>query len=231
MAGRGHRSRVQRARQRARVARHRLERSDPLWPAQVTVLVAILLGLLLPSQLTIGPSWALPALEAALLAGLIVATPRSPEAEGPRYRRPRIALISVVSAANVVSLFLLADGLVEGRRHDGRALLVGGAILWVTLVLLFAVWFWEIDRGGPVRRLHGFDDDPHFLFPQEELGDQQWRATLADYLYVSLANSTSFGPGDAMPMTHLSKLLMGLQSLASLMTLAVVLAYAINNLQ
>jgi hypothetical protein len=208
-------------------------RRDPLWPGQLALLAAIGLGVALPNQLTVGPSWALPGFEAAVLAGMIGMTPRRPDRESPRRRGLRLAMAGLVSAVNVVALFLLARSLVAGSHQSGRSLLVAGAVLWLTSVLLFAVWFWEFDGDGPVRRANCDSGPPDFQFREMEHEGwswSEWQAGFGDYLYLSLTNASTFGPAETAPVSEQAKLLMGIQTLASLTTTTIVLAYAINNL-
>ncbi|MEA2124306.1 MAG: hypothetical protein QOI80_1088 [Solirubrobacteraceae bacterium] len=210
-----------------------LERRDPFWPAQLAVLCAIALGVALPSHLTIGTPWLVPAVEAVLLVGLVLTTPAPPTEHDQRRRFLRIGLVGVVSAVNVISLFVLAQALLENSKVSGRTLLEGGVILWLTAVLLFAVWFWELDRGGPVRRLLDDERLPDFLFPtmyEEDWTPEDWRPQLVDYLYLSLVNASGFSPAETIPLTRTAKVLMSVQTLASLTTLAVTLAYAVGNL-
>jgi hypothetical protein len=214
----------------------RLRRRDPFWPAQLALLFAILLAVALPAHLTIGEPWLAPAIEAALFVGLVVTAPTPPTKHDQLWRRLRIGTVGIVSAMNVISLLVLAQSLVDGATVDGRALLQGGAILWLTAVLLFAVWFWELDRGGPVRRLLTDDRNPDFVFPQMEErdffpGDDDWRPGLDDYLYLSLSNAASLTPPEnTVPLTITARLLLAIQTLASLTTFTVILSYAINNL-
>jgi hypothetical protein len=211
----------------------RLKRRNPFWPAQLTVLIAILMGFALPSHLTLGEPWLAPAIEAILLIGLVVMTPRSPKEHVQSRRLMRISLVGVVSAGNVVALFILTQSLVQGSDVGGRTLLEGGAILWLTAVLLFAVWFWELDRGGPVRRLLSEERQPDFLFPamqDDKWSPHDWDPQLSDYLYLSLNNAASFSPAESMPLTRTAKLLMSIQTLASLATMTIILAYAVGNL-
>jgi uncharacterized membrane protein len=216
---------------RVHAARAALDRRDPLWPGQVALLVAIALGLALPPQLTVGPPWVLPGCEAAVLVGVIGMTPRPSTREHPRRRALRLALVGLVSAINVIALFLLVRSLSGGSRESGQSLLVAGAVLWLTAVLLFAIWFWEFDGDGPIGRACGGDAPPDFLFPQMECdGWRDWRPRFADYLYLSLTNASTFGPAETVPLTTEAKLLMGIQTIASLATTTIVLAYAINNL-
>jgi hypothetical protein len=213
--------------------RDRLDRLDPFWFAQLTVLAAILLGVALPSHLTLGTPWVVPAVETVLLIGLVLTTPRPPTQHDETRRRLRIGLVSVVSAVNVVAHFLLAQALVAGAHVTGRTLLEGGVLLWLTAVLLFAVWYWELDRGGPVRRLLDEERLPDFLFPtmhNDEWSDDDWRPQVIDYLYLSLTNAASFSPGETIPLTRTAKVLMALQTLASLTVMTIVLAYAVGNL-
>jgi hypothetical protein len=226
------RQRFSRAHRLAQEAPAHLERRNPVWPAQLTLLVAIALGLALPDQLTIGKPWLLPALEGALLLALFVTTPRNPSDEDQRRRWARISLVALVSAANVFALILLTDALLQGGKESGRDLLVGGAVLWLTAVLLFGIWYWELDRGGPIRRLTGKTREPDFLFAQEsEQGWNDWRAGLTDYIYLSLTNAASFSSSeDTTPVTRQAKLLLSLQTIASLLTTTIVVAYAVNNL-
>jgi uncharacterized membrane protein len=216
---------------RADAVRAALERRDPLWPGQVALLAAIALGLALPRQLTIAPPWVLPGCEAAVLVAVIAMTPRRSTREHPRRRALRLALVGLVSAINVIALFLLVGSLTGARRESGGSLLVAGAVLWLTAVLLFAIWFWEFDGDGPIDRALGPHAPPDFLFPQMECdGWRDWRPRFADYLYLSLTNASTFGPAETAPLTTEAKLLMGIQTLASLTTTTIVLAYAINNL-
>jgi hypothetical protein len=208
----------------------RLGKSDAFWPAQLATLAAIVLYLALPEKLTIGPSWLLPALEGVLLVALVIATPRPPTADAPRRRQLAIGLTGLVSGVNLFSLFLLAHYLVQGGKAGGHALILAGVVLWVTNVLVFGQWYWELDRGGPVARVLDVDARPDFLFPQ--MSDPAlaagWMPGFVDYLYVSYTNATAFSPTDTMPLTPTAKLLMTCQSLAALVTVGLVVARAVN---
>jgi uncharacterized membrane protein len=208
-------------------------RRDPFWPAQVTVLAAILLSLDLPSYLTIKIVWLIPAIEGVLLVGLVVLTPRMGEL-GTRRRALALSLIGLVSATNVLNLILLVHRLLHGPATSGRALVLAGVEIWITNILLFAVWYWELDRGGPLARREAQLRAPDFLFPQmteHDLGGMNWRATYVDYLYTSFTNASAFSPTDTMPLTPIAKMAMLVQSLASLVTIGMVLARAVNILQ
>jgi uncharacterized membrane protein len=199
-----------------------------------TVLAAIALQVTLPERLTVGPSWLLPALEGALLVGLAMATPRELEHEHPRRRAIALGLTAIVSAANVFSLAALTHFLLHHRVSNGRELVVAGMLIWLTNFLIFALWYWELDRGGPGRRAAGHDAAPDFLFPQmtdDRIEPRGWRPRFIDYLYVSLTNATAFSPTDTMPLTPMAKSVMGGQALVSLVTIGLIVARAVNILK
>jgi uncharacterized membrane protein len=205
--------------------------SEPFWPAQATVLAAIGLQLLLPARLTAGPAWLIPALEGMLLVGLFLATPRQLEYEHPRRRRAALGLIAFVSAANVFSLGALTRYLLHHNVSEGRRLIVSGTLIWLTNFLIFALWYWELDRGGPGRRAAGQDGVPDFLFPQmqdDRIEPLDWRPRFLDYLYVSLTNAAAFSPTDTMPLSPMAKGVMGVQGLVSLVTIGLIVSRAVN---
>ncbi len=202
-----------------------------MWPAQLTVLVAIGLQFTLPERLTVGPSWLLPALEGVLVIGLAMATPRELEHEHALRRRAAVGLVALVSAANIFSLVALTHYLLHHNVSNGRELIVAGMLIWLTNFLIFGLWYWEIDRGGPGRRAAGHDGPPDFLFPQmsdDRIEPVDWRPGFIDYLYVSLTNATAFSPTDTMPLTVMAKSIMGIQSIVSLVTIGLVVSRAVN---
>ncbi len=205
--------------------------SEPFWPAQATILAAIALQLLLPKRLTAGPPWLIPSLEGALLLGMFMATPNQLEHEHPRRRRVALSLTAFVSAANVYSLIALTHLLLHSHVDNGRELITSGVLIWLTNFLIFALWYWEADRGGPGRRAAGHDGPPDFLFPQmadDRIEPLAWRPRFIDYLYVSLTNATAFSPTDTMPLTATAKSIMGVQSLVSLVTIGLIVSRAVN---
>ena len=204
---------------------------ESIWPAQATVLAAIGLQLLLPERLTAGPIWLLPTLEGLLLVAFATATPRQLEHEHHLRRELALGLTALVSVANAASLVLLCRELLGHGVTNGRQLIVAGALIWLTNVLIFGLWYWQIDRGGPGRRVAGHDGQPDFLFPQmddDRIQPANWRPRLVDYLYTSLTNGIAFSPTDTMPLTAPAKSLMGLQSIVSFVTVGLVVARAVN---
>jgi hypothetical protein len=209
-----------------------LERDDPLWPGQVAIAASLALYLLLPPRLSVGPRWLVPAAELALLIALVVATPIRGRGD-VRRRQFAIAVVLVATIANLVSVALLTHYLIVGGHARGADLIDGGAVIWCTNLLLFAVWYWELDRGGPVplARRGGAPEPPDFLFPQmsdDRYAPPGWKPRFRDYLYVSLTNQTAFSPTDAMPLSARIKLLMSAQAVAALVTVGIIVARAVN---
>ena len=200
-------------------------------PPLLTVVGAIALQLLLPPRLVVGPKWILPSLEGLMLVGLLVVSPqRMVQAEHLPTRRISLAIAALVSLANATSLALLIHFLLHHNVTNGRQLVISGTLIWLTNVLIFALWYWEADRGGPGVRAAGDDGRPDFLFPQmsDDRWSPGWRPMFMDYLYVSLTNATAFSPTDAMPLSITAKTVMGLQSLISLVTIGLVVSRAVN---
>jgi len=209
----------------------RIERGDPYWPAQLAVAITITLNLALSEKVTLGPSWVAPLIEGVLLAVLVVVAPARATTHSRGRRSFALAVIGVVSLMNIISLGLLVHYLVNGGQVGGRQLILSGGMLLATNVLLFAVWFWELDRGGPARRFGDPSPRPDFQFPQMEnpqLAPNGWRPGFMDYLYTSLTNATAFSPTDTMPLSHTAKAIMATQSVTSLITVGLVVARAVN---
>jgi len=208
-----------------------VERWLPFWEPQLVVACAIALQLALSADVTVGPSWLFPAMEGALLVGLVIASPHRNVRHSPLRRHVAIGMIALVSAANIVSLVLLSHRLLHGGKENGRALILSGIVLWCTNILLFALWYWEVDRGGPVARAGNEQRLPDFLFVQMDkfqFAPKDWRPQLIDYLYLSFTNATAFSPTDTMPLTPIAKWLMTGQAIASLVTVGLVVARAVN---
>lgn len=213
----------------------RATQGEPRWAVTAVILVAIALQLMLPHRLAFQPYWALPVLEVVLLAGIIAGNPRRVE---PRTRWLRVlglVLMGVISLANGWAAVRLVAGLVNGTEGgDAGPLLLTGGGIWLTNVIVFALWYWEWDRGGPMARVLGRHQFADFLFVQmqsPETAPQDWEPGFLDYLYLSFTNSTAFSPTDVMPLSHWAKMLMMLQSSVSLVTVVLVVARAVNIFQ
>ena len=201
-------------------------------PALVAAVAAAALQVVLPDRLIVGlgPRWLLPGLQGVLAAVLLVAVPGRITRESTRLRSLSLLLIAVINIANFVSLGELLKALLYGGAGGGRALIIASAPVWLTNVIVFALWYWELDRGGPAARLQPEHRRPDFLFPQmaSPAAAPGWTPSFIDYLYTSFTNATAFSPTDTMPLTAWAKFLMMLQSLAALVTVAVVVSRAVN---
>jgi uncharacterized membrane protein len=213
----------------------RATQGEPRWAVTAVILVAVALQWMLPHRLAFQPYWALPLLELVLLAGLIAANPRRVEPSTRWLRGWGLALTGAISVANGWSAVRLVTGLVNGTEgtEAGPLLLTGGGI-WLTNVIVFALWYWEWDRGGPMARVRGQVQYADFLFVQmqsPQTAPPDWEPAFLDYLYLSFTNSTAFSPTDVMPLSRWAKMLMMLQSSVSLVTVVLVVARAVNILQ
>jgi len=201
----------------------------------VAVLVAIGLQIVLPERLIegLGPRWLIPVLEGVLLAALLITNPHRHGREESALRWLSLAMIAVITVANLVALGELIRSLLVYTSTGGRTLVYASVPIWITNVIVFGLWYWELDRGGVTARMQVSHRRPDFLFPQMSVPGSSpgWAPQFVDYLYTSFTNATAFSPTDTMPLTPLAKLLMMLQSLASLLTVALVISRAINILK
>ncbi|WP_245603667.1 hypothetical protein [Intrasporangium oryzae] len=211
-------------------------------PPTVAVVVAVLAYAVLPEGLLVGPRFAIPAIELALLGVLLVTNPRRMVRQTQWSRAASIALACVVIATNLLALGMLVRTLTSSKAQ-GTSLLLAGMQVWLTNVIGFGLLFWEIDRGGPVAR-HTLARErlapADWRFSQDENQDavrevatgssarSNWRPAFIDYLYVSLTNSSAFSPTDTMPLTGRAKALMGLEATAALLTSLLVVARAVG---
>lgn len=208
--------------------------------------MAIGLYAALPDTLVLGPRVVVPAVEIALLVPLVAFNPRRMTRETRLMRRLSITLVLVTAAANAVALFLLVRLLVQGGTSDGRQLLLAAAQVWLTNIIVFALAFWELDRGGPVRRTQVSRRNlpvADFRFPQDEDHDavqevaagssvvSGWTPGFVDYLYVSVTNSSAFSPTDTMPLSARAKLLMGIESVSAVLLSVLVISRGVSLLQ
>jgi uncharacterized membrane protein len=193
---------------------------------------AITLQVALPDGLSVASRFLLPAVETAILLVLLAINPRRIDRVSRPLRFLGLTLIAVASLANGYSAVVLIRGLVDGSQGaTAGPLLASGGAIYLTNVLVFALWYWELDRGGPASRALALRTTPDFLFPQmstPHIADPNWEPRFADYLYVSFTNATAFSPTDTMPLTRWAKMTMLLQSTIALVTIALVIARVVN---
>ena len=200
-------------------------------PPIAAAIAALVLYVALPERFLVGPRYLVPALEAAVLIPLLIASPNRITHESRNLRSIGLTLIGLINAANVGSLILLVHHLLHGGKASGQGLIYAAIAIWVTNVLVFALWFWEIDRGGPVARCQPEHRQPDFLFPQMETpqcAPPGWVPRFLDYLWVAFTNASAFSPTDVLPLTTVVKMAMLMEATTSLTTIAVVAARAVN---
>jgi hypothetical protein len=204
--------------------------AEPRWPAAVALVAAGCMYLGLPEQLSVGPRWLLLSIILVLLAPLVI-THRS-----GRYRLNHIlALVAdaILTIFLIGSLTFLVQGL-PSHRETPQALLRSAAGLWLTNILVFALWYWRLDAGGPHAREHASGPiKSAFLFPQmtrPQTGENgtPWYPHFVDYLFLAFNTSTAFSPTDTSVLSRRAKLAMMAQALISLMILALLAARAVN---
>ena len=226
--------------------RHQVHPGEPRLPAAIAVLAAVALYALLPTKLLLGPRFVVPGLELLLFLPLLGANPRRMTRQNRLLRRLSIGLVLLIAASNAVALVILVHELVAGKTSNPVSLLLAAGQVWVTNILMFALTFWELDRGGPVTRtqihrprLPAAD----FRFPQDEDHDaitevarrssakSGWAPGFVDYLYVSITNSSAFSPTDTMPLSPRVKMLMALESVSALVLSVIVISYGVGQLK
>jgi uncharacterized membrane protein len=179
------------------------------------------------------PYWVLPAVQGLLLIALVMANPHRIDRESKALRLLALTLAALLSLANGWSLAKLAIGITQGTTGTTPArLLVSGAMIWLTNVVVFALWYWEFDRGGPVARALNVKQYPDFQFVQmvspPVMVPPDWEPKFVDYLYLAFTNAAAFSPTDVMPLSRWAKIAMAAQSAVSIVTVALVVSRAVN---
>lgn len=198
---------------------------NELWHAEATLFVAIILQLSISDQLKLGPRYLVAGLLALLIVSISITAPRRHIGRGGTHVTIATTLIALISIANAAELAMLTKALIHGSSLPGKSLLSGALAIFLTNIIVFALWYWELDSPGLTGRRNRKNDD--FQFPQQSQ-DNGWKPTFFDYLYLSLTNSTAFSPTDTMPITHGAKALMSVQALIALLTVVLVTARAVN---
>jgi hypothetical protein len=205
-------------------------------PVAIAVVIAIGCQLSIPGKYSLHPQYLIPSLEGALLIALSgLRIPRFTVSDAVQ-RSVGIALVAAITIDNALSAIALDRSILKGTGNSNNPthLLTTGAAVYGTNVIAFGIWYWLLDRGGPLARAHAINHHPDFLFPQmtsPALAPPSWRPEFLDYLYISLTNVVAFSPTDTMPLSRWAKTLMAVQSLVALSTIGLVLARAVNILK
>jgi hypothetical protein len=206
---------------------------EPRWQALIAIVAVTGLYVALPESLTVGPTWLLPVVVVLLAAPLLMLH------RAGHHRLDTMLgfmLTTILTLAMIASVAFLI-GLLPAHKESPSQLLESAALLWLSNVLVFALWYWRLDAGGP----HARDErDTHangaFLFPQmtmlrrveQATGQQRWSPHFVDYLFLAFNTSTAFSPTDTPVLTRWAKVLMMVQSLISLTVIAILGARAVN---
>jgi len=210
-----------------------IDKPEPRWQALLALVAVGGIYLALPASLVIGPTWLLPILILVLLAPTVVS-----------HRMGRhslnhvlgILINSIITAALIGSVILLVRGL-PSHKENPLPLLLSGGELWLTNVLVFALWYWRLDGGGPtVRQEPNEFGSRSFLFPQMQVerderarfSCEQWRPRFVDYLFVAFTQSSTFGPTDAPLLARWAKVLTMIQISISLSIVILLISRAIG---
>lgn len=206
---------------------------EPRWPALIAILAVAGLYTALPSYLIVGPRWFFLVIVLVLLVPTIVSHIKDHHLLNRVFG---FTVTGVVTLGMIASVVLLISGL-PSHKESPTELLLSAASLWFTNILVFALWYWRLDAGGPHARDSRFGHpEGAFLFPQMTMPTEaktaadahQWTPNFVDYLFLAFNTSTAFSPTDVPVLERWAKLLMMLQSLISLTVLALLAARAVN---
>jgi hypothetical protein len=210
------------------------ERGERWWPVALAIIVVTFLHVILPARYRVQPVWVVPVVLLALLAVLIAGDPGRIDRQKRWLRVVTSLVIAFITLANLsAAVRLVVDILTNNslyRNNPGGLLAVGG-VIWVTNVIAFALWYWNLDRGGAAARAHHPGRDPAFVFPEMQHSEYVaagWVPRFVDYLSLGFWTAMAFSPTDISAIKPWAKLLMMLEAAGSLALAALVIARAIN---
>jgi hypothetical protein len=214
---------------------HRVDKAEPRWQAILAFVAVAGIYLALPSSLIIGPTWLLPTLIGVLLVPTVVSHRLGKVSVN---RTLGFAISAIITFALISSVVLLVHAL-PSHREPPLQLLMSAALLWLTNVIVFALWYWRIDGGGPTKRAEREEFGSHsFLFPQMQIPKDErgqfacarWRPQFIDYLFIAFTQSSTFGPTDAPLLARWAKVLAMIQVFISLSIVVLLISRAVGAL-
>ena len=204
------------------------------WPVAAAIIVVAGLHVALPARYRVQPAWLLPTVLLVLLAVLIIGDPGRIDRQKAWLRIVTSAVIAVITLANLLAAGRLVVEILTNNKlfadHPG-GLLAAGAVIWATNVIAFALWYWDLDRGGAAARAHRPYDNPAFVFPEmqhTEYVSATWVPRFVDYLSLAFWTATAISPTDISAIKPWAKLLMMMEAAGSIVLAALVIARAIN---
>lgn len=200
------------------------------WAALLGIVTVGLIYAALPSRLVIGPNWLLLAIEAVFIIPLAIYMLSGRKLSPATIRALILVLLGILTLALAVGVLLLIFLITtESRRVTAVILLRSAALLWGFNVLVFALWYWEIDGGGPYKRHLSGHQAADFMFPQQVDGNKSgWVSHFFDYLFLAFTGATALSPADTFPLTRQAKALMMIEALLSLTIIVLLAARAVN---
>ena len=210
---------------------------EPRWPMAIAVVATGLLRAALPSELRNGDAaWLFLILVVGLLAVLIIGDPGRIDRDRPWLHNLTSVLIGLISIANADAAVRLVVGIinVSSFTQNAKVLLASGACIWLSNIIAFALWYWNLDRGGPAARAAGTEIRPALIFPEmlhTQHVEEGWYPTFVDYFHFAFATATAFSPTDVSAVKPWMKLMMMAEEAISLVVAVLVVARAVNILK
>ncbi len=212
-------------------------RGEHWWPVALAILAAAGLHVVLPAQYRVNPRWAVPVVLLVLLAVLVIGDPGRIDRRKRWLRAVTGIIIAFITVANLFSAARLVDDILTDNKifaNNPIGLLATGGVVWATNVIAFALWYWDLDRGGAAARAHHPDRNPAFVFPEmlhTQYAPATWVPRFVDYLSLAFWTATAFSPTDTSAIKPWAKLLMIVEACVSLGLGALVIARAVNILK
>ena len=210
------------------------ERGEHWWPVALAIVVTAALHVVLPAKYRVNPAWVVPVVLLGLLAALIIGDPGRIDRQKPWLRTVTGIVIACLTAANLVAAVRLVHDILSNNKlfaNNANGLLATGGVIWATNVIAFALWYWDLDRGGAAARAHYPQANPAFVFPEMLHTDYvpaAWVPKFVDYLSLGFWTATAFSPTDISAIKPWAKLLMVTEAAVSLVIATLVIARAIN---
>src|SRR6516165_6314037 len=214
-----------------------VHQGEPRWPMALAVVTTGVLRATLPPELRNGDArWVFLALVVVLLGALIIGDPGRIDRDRPWLHNLTSVLIGFITLANADAAVRLVVGIINTSSftQNARVLLASGGAIWLSNIIAFALWYWNLDRGGPAARAAGSGSSPALIFPEmvhpQHVG-RDWSPTFVDYFHFAFATATAFSPTDVSAVKPWTKLMMMAEEAVSLVVAILVVARAVNILK
>jgi hypothetical protein len=213
------------------------ERGEHWWPVALAIAVVAGMHVALPTQYRVHPVWVVPVVLLVLITVLIVGDPGRIDRQRTWLRVVTSIMIAFITLANLSAAVRLVIDILTGSRlfaNNAGGLLAAGGVIWVTNVIAFGLWYWDLDRGGAAARAHQPFRHPAFVFPEMQHLDFMpggWVPRFIDYISLAFWTATAVSPTDISAIRPWAKLLMMLEAAGSIALAALVIARAINILK